>query len=184
VSDWREFDQNPVSHSAAHHLVAISELTEEFGYARVSDVARTLNITRGSVSVTLKGLKGRGLVTEDDRRFVGLSEEGARIVRTVQAKRQVMKTLMVELLNVPEEVAERDTCKIEHLISDVTAELAGRVVLALRSGEPEVEPFLGVLRRVGGDHISEELEFPSKDLAQLIDGTKAAEKKISEGESK
>jgi len=134
VSDWREFDQNPVSHSAAHHLVAISELTED--------------------------------------------------VRTVQAKRQVMKTLMVELLNVPEEVAERDTCKIEHLISDVTAELAGRVVLALRSGEPEVEPFLGVLRRVGGDHISEELEFPSKDLAQLIDGTKAAEKKISEGESK
>ena len=78
MDSWKEFEHNPITHSAAHHLVAIAELLEKFGYARVSDVARLLEITRGSVSVTLKGLKQRGLVTEDGRRFLGLSDDGAR----------------------------------------------------------------------------------------------------------
>ena len=79
--DWREFDQNPVSHSAAHHLTAIQQLLEDQGYARVSDVARKLGITRGSVSVSLKGLRQRGLVVEDQHKHLGLSDEGQRIAR-------------------------------------------------------------------------------------------------------
>ena len=46
---WKEFDQNVVSHSAAHHLMAVDDLVQRLGYARVSDVARRLSITRGSV---------------------------------------------------------------------------------------------------------------------------------------
>ena len=42
MDSWKEFEQNAVSHSAAHHLVAIAELLSEYGYARVSDVARLL----------------------------------------------------------------------------------------------------------------------------------------------
>ncbi len=123
---WKEFDQNPITHSAAHHLVAIAELHEEFGYARVSDVARSLEITRGSVSVTLKGLKQRGLVVEDERRFLGLSEIGQAIASSVQARKSVMKKLFIEVLGVNEEQADIDTCKIEHLISTNTAQHAAR----------------------------------------------------------
>ena len=180
MSDWREYDQNPVSHSVAHHLVAIAELIEEFGYARVSDVARVLKITRGSVSVTLKGLKGRGLVTEDDRRFVRLSKEGARIARGVQGKRHVMKRLMVELLGVPEEIAEADTCKIEHLISDVTAELAGRTVLALDAADSSGASLEKVLGSVRESQPRGDLEFPSKEVGQLIDRIAVEEKNNQE----
>jgi len=81
METWKAFEQNPITHSAAHHLVTIAELLEEYGYARVSDVARSLHITRGSASITLKNLKARGLVTEDDRRFLGLSDEGMEIAR-------------------------------------------------------------------------------------------------------
>ena len=56
VETWKEFDHNEISHSAAHHLMAVDDLIRKFGYARVSDVARMLNITRGSVSITLKSL--------------------------------------------------------------------------------------------------------------------------------
>ena len=66
---WKQFERNPISHSAAHHLIAIAELLQSAGYARVSDVARVLNITRGSASLTLKALRQRGLVVEDDRRL-------------------------------------------------------------------------------------------------------------------
>lgn len=120
--DWREFDQNPVSHSAAHHLTAIQQLLEEQGYARVSDVARKLGITRGSVSVSLKGLRQRGLVVEDQHKHLGLSDEGQRIARGIHTKRVLFKAFLEKSLGLPADLAEMDACKIEHLISDLTAE--------------------------------------------------------------
>ncbi|MCI0650890.1 MAG: MarR family transcriptional regulator, partial [Planctomycetes bacterium] len=109
MESWKEFEQNPVTHSAAHHLVAIAELLAEFGYARVSDVARKLEITRGSVSVTLKALKQRGLVAEDEHRHLRLSPVGERIARGVSAKRHVLKQLFTRALGVNDAQAEVDT---------------------------------------------------------------------------
>ena len=97
--DWREFDQNPVSHSAAHHLTAIQQLLEDQGYARVSDVARKLGITRGSVSVSLKGLRQRGLVVEDQHKHLGLSDEGQRIARGIHTKRVLFKAFLEKSLD-------------------------------------------------------------------------------------
>jgi len=142
VDSWKEFDQNLVSHSAAHHLTAIWELLEEYGYARVSDVARLLEITRGSASITLKGLKSRGLVVEDERRFLGLSELGERIARSVIAKTRLMRKFFVDVLQVEASQADIDTCKIEHLISNHTAERVARFFRFLESGEPEARGFL------------------------------------------
>ncbi len=144
---WKSFDQQPITHSTAHHLVAIAELLGEYGYARVSDVARRLSITRGSASITLKNLKNRGLVTEDDRRFLGLSDEGAEIAATIRAKKLVMKRLFTELLGVDATQADIDTCKIEHLVSDETAERTTRILRLLESGTAEAEAFIDALSR-------------------------------------
>jgi Mn-dependent DtxR family transcriptional regulator len=142
---WKAFDQNPITHSAAHHVVAIADLIDEFGYARVSDVARLLQITRGSVSVTLKNLKQRGLVTEDERRFLGLSEEGSGLAQAIRAKKRVMIHLLREVLGVDEEQAEIDTCKIEHLISARTAQRVIRLLRFIRSSTPEAREFVRAL---------------------------------------
>ena len=136
------FDHEPVSHSVAHHLVAIAELLEEYGYARVSDVARRLGITRGSVSITLKGLKQKGLVTDDERRFLGLSDQGRAITDSIRAKKAVMKDLFTRVLKVEEEQAEQDTCQVEHLISPGTAFRAQRLLDFLDSGASEADAFL------------------------------------------
>ena len=145
MESWKEFEHNPITHSAAHHLVAIAELLEKFGYARVSDVARLLEITRGSVSVTLKGLKQRGLVTEDGRRFLGLSDEGRAIADSIQAKKTLMKKLFIEILGVSEQQADIDTCKIEHLISNETARAATRMLRFVESERPAARGFLTAL---------------------------------------
>jgi len=146
---WKAFDQNPITHSAAHHVVAIADLIDEFGYARVSDVARLLQITRGSVSVTLKNLKQRGLVTEDERRFLGLSEEGLGLAQAIRAKKRVMIHLLREVLGVDEEQAEIDTCKIEHLISATTAQRVIRLLRFIRSSAPEATAFQRALTEFG-----------------------------------
>ena len=53
---WKEFEENEISHSAAHYLLAIDELHEDMGYARSIDIARELDITAGSCSTGLKSL--------------------------------------------------------------------------------------------------------------------------------
>ncbi|MDA1044636.1 MAG: metal-dependent transcriptional regulator [Verrucomicrobia bacterium] len=116
-SVWKEYEANPLTHSAAHYLMAINSLLDERGYARVTDVARELNITRGSCSISLKPLKQRGLVTVDDNKFLQLSEEGKRLAGLVEQNDKVLESLFVDILGVEQEQAEIDACKIEHLLS-------------------------------------------------------------------
>lgn len=121
MDTWKEFDQNIITHSAAHHLMAIDDLVSRLGYARVSDIARRLNITRGSVSISLKPMKEAGLVLQDENRHLRLSEKGQRLVDAVKNKRGLVQRLFSELLGVAEQQAEIDACKLEHLISNETA---------------------------------------------------------------
>jgi len=121
VDTWKEFDQNVISHSAAHHLMAIDDLIGKLGYARVSDIARQLNITRGSVSISLQPLKKAGLVEQDENRHLRLSERGQALVAAIKTKRHLMQRLLAEVLGVDAEQAEIDACKLEHLVSNETA---------------------------------------------------------------
>lgn len=118
---WKQFEENNITHSAAHHLLAILELKEKRGYARVTDVAKHLNITTGSASTNLKSLKAKGLIVEDDNRFLTLSEAGEALARGVVARKQIFERFLTEVLKVSTEQAEIDACKTEHLISGETA---------------------------------------------------------------
>ena len=114
---WKEFEENSITHSAAHHLVAVLDLKESRGYARVTDVAKELHITSGSASTNLKNLKGKGLIVEDDNKFLSLSEEGERIAKLVLRRKKVLEAFLADVLQVSKEQAEIDACKTEHLIS-------------------------------------------------------------------
>jgi DtxR family transcriptional regulator, Mn-dependent transcriptional regulator len=122
METWKEFEANELTHSAAHHLAAIHELGAQYGgWARVSDVARKLGITRGSVSINLRALKRRGLVLSDEHRMVRLSPHGAKSVQAVHAHKEILKRFLTEVAGLPEPQAEIDSCKIEHLVSRDTA---------------------------------------------------------------
>jgi len=114
---WKEFGENEITHSAAHHLLAIQELTSKRGYARVTDVAKFLEITTGSASTNLKGLKQKGFVVEDDNRFLVLSDEGTKIADAILVRRQVLEEFLMNVLGVDPVTAEIDACKTEHLLS-------------------------------------------------------------------
>jgi DtxR family transcriptional regulator, Mn-dependent transcriptional regulator len=121
IDVWKKFEENNLTHSAAHHLVAILELREKRGYARVTDVARELNITTGSASINLKSLKAKHLIVEDENKFLSLSEEGESLARAVIMRKQVLNDFLVDVLKVSADQAEIDACKTEHLISVETA---------------------------------------------------------------
>jgi DtxR family Mn-dependent transcriptional regulator len=118
---WKKFEENNITHSAAHHLLAILELREKRGYARVTDVARELNITTGSASINLKSLKSKNLIVEDENKFLALSEEGDAVARAVLMRKKLLYDFLANILKVRPEQAEIDSCKTEHLISAETA---------------------------------------------------------------
>ncbi len=118
---WKEFDHNGISHSAAHHLMAIDDLVGRKGYARVSDVARQLDITRGSVSISLRPLKDAGLVLQDENRHLQLSDGGQRLVDAIKTKRRLMQRFLTDVLGMEAGQAEIDACKMEHLLSNDAA---------------------------------------------------------------
>lgn len=116
-SSWKAFGAHPISHSTAHYLMTIRDLLEARGYARVTDVARELGVSRSAVSVQAHHLAERGLVGIDERRFLTLTEQGSRIAQEVLNKRRTLKLFLTSVLGVPEELAELDACKVEHLLS-------------------------------------------------------------------
>ena len=147
MDTWKEFEANELTHSAAHHLLAIYEVGEAYGgWARVSDIARRLNITRGSVSINLRTLKKRGWVQTDEHRLVKLSPKGLRVVHSVMAKRVIVKTFLCDVLGISEAQAEIDSCKIEHLISHSTGQRLVHFLQFLTSGAPVSRQFLRQFR--------------------------------------
>ena len=143
---WKEYEENPLSHSAAHYLMTIHELLQDRGYARVTDVAQRLSITRGSCSISLKLLKRRGLVVEDDNRHLLLSEEGERLAALVERNDELLETFFRDVLGVDAGNAEIDACKIEHLLSIETSRRLASFIACIQSGEPAAQEFLALLR--------------------------------------
>lgn len=119
---WKEFSENVITHSGAHHLLAVLELTKERGYARVTDIARSLKITSGSASVNLKKLKARGLVVEDENRFLALSDDGAELAKAIIDRRKILIGYFTKVLGVDSKQAAIDACKTEHLLSAETTQ--------------------------------------------------------------
>jgi len=134
IDTWKEFSENPITHSAAHHLLAIQQLHETRGYARVTDVAKELDITTGSASTNLKSLKGKGLVEEDDNRFLKLSVEGQKLATNILARREIVQNFLTNVLGVDDHTAEVDACKTEHLLSKLTTEKMAKFAKDFQAG--------------------------------------------------
>ena len=139
---WRAFEHNVVTHSAAHHIMTISHLLGKNGYARVTDVAKSLGISRSSASITLKALKERGYVEEDENKFLTLSEEGRHLSHSIQSKRVILIRFLKDVLRVDAEQAEVDACKIEHLLSSEAGEKLLGFMKFLFSDNPKAEACL------------------------------------------
>ncbi len=119
---WKKFEENGLTHSSTHHLMAVYELLKKNGYARGIDVANYLDISRSSVSVTLHKLLAKGYIVEDDNKFYQLTSEGKELANDVLNIRGIVKSFFTDVLGLSEDLAEEDACKIEHLLSHETGE--------------------------------------------------------------
>ncbi|MBI4584817.1 MAG: metal-dependent transcriptional regulator [Planctomycetes bacterium] len=139
---WKSFAANEVTHSMAHYLTTLLDLHERRGYARVTDIAKELDVTKPSVTVQLKQLKEKGMVSEDENRHFRLTSEGQAIAREVIHNRQVLIRFFQNVLEVDPVTAETDACKIEHLLSRGTSHKLLAFVLLLQSEDLTAKEFV------------------------------------------
>ena len=113
--------ETELSHNMVHYLLTIHKLKEGKGYARVTDIAKDLGLTKGSVSTALNNLKKRELVQEEeDSKFLLLTDKGHDEVHRILGSRTLLFYFLRDFVGVDEKVAEQDSCQMEHLLSPET----------------------------------------------------------------
>jgi Mn-dependent DtxR family transcriptional regulator len=144
---WRAFEDNEITHSGAHYLLAIASLGKVGGAPRAADVARRLGVTRAAASLQLRVLQEHGLVEVDEQQRLRPSPAGADLVGRVMSKHEVLLVFMREFLGVGPDTAELDACKVEHLLSEETGAALVRLIRFARSARPEAKAFVSEFRR-------------------------------------
>ena len=97
----------------------IADLAEEFGEARITDIARRLGVTHPTANKAVLRLKREGLVISRPYRGVFLTETGAAMAREVKARHRLVVRLLIAV-GVPPEAAEMDAEGMEHYVSETT----------------------------------------------------------------
>jgi DtxR family Mn-dependent transcriptional regulator len=112
-----------LSHSMVHYLLTIHKLKENRGFARVTDIAKDLDLTKGSVSTMLNNLKKKGFIEEEEEcKFVVLTEDGHNEVHRILSSRTLLFYFLKDFVGVDAKTAEYDSCQMEHLMSEQTTE--------------------------------------------------------------
>ena len=114
-----------VTEAIENYLETIHILSLQKPEVHAVDICNHLGYSRPTVSIVLRQMRERGLVTVDDENHIRLTDEGLKIALHIY-ERHVLLTKMFVSIGVSPEAAQRDACKIEHDLSDETFEAIRR----------------------------------------------------------
>ena len=120
--------------SAEDYLEQILILLEKKGYARSTDIAASLGVTKPSVSVAMKKLRENGYISMEKGGLISLSDKGYSIARRVYDRHQTLTRFFVSM-GVEEATARKDACKVEHDLSDETFSMICKQLEKQQSGQ-------------------------------------------------
>ena len=103
--------------SGEDYLEAVLVLQKEKGMVRSVDVARHMGVSKPSVCHAVATLKEGGFLTMDGDFFLRLTDVGREVAEQIYEKHRFF-TEMLTNAGVDPITAERDACRIEHVISE------------------------------------------------------------------
>ena len=103
--------------SGEDYLEAILVLQKQRGMVRSVDVARYLDVSKPSVCHAVATLRDGGFLTMDSDYFLHLTDVGREVAEQIYEKHRFFTDRLIEA-GVDPETAERDACRIEHVISE------------------------------------------------------------------
>ena len=99
------------------YLEIILLLEREFGYARVSSIAKKLTITYPSVSEMVRKLGDLGYINYERYGKILLTDIGKRLAYDIEKRHNLWVSFLVSL-GIDEENAVKDACRLEHDVSE------------------------------------------------------------------
>lgn len=106
--------------SGENYLETILILKKRNGNVRSVDIATEMNFTKASVSRAMSILKRDNYITMEPDGRINLTESGMQKAASVLDRHVTLTRFINEYLKVPKDIAEKDACRIEHIISPET----------------------------------------------------------------
>ncbi len=111
--------------SAENYLETILTLSTRLPVVRSIDIVHELNYTKASVSIAMKNLRENGYITVTDKGYIKLTESGLEIAHMIFDRHTTLTSWLMGM-GVPEDIASKDACRIEHVISKESIEAIKR----------------------------------------------------------
>ena len=106
--------------SGENYLETILVLTKKNGSVRSIDIADAMQFTKASVRRAMSILKRDNYIIMHPDGYILLTKEGQKRATAVYDRHVTLTRYINEVLGVDVEIAEKDACRIEHIISPET----------------------------------------------------------------
>ena len=114
--------------SAENYLETILILSKKKPVVRSVDIADELGFKKPSVSVAMKNLREKQLITVMPEGYIYLTEEGMKIASMIYERHQFLSAWLIRL-GVDKVTAAEDACRLEHDISPESFEALKQHIL-------------------------------------------------------
>ncbi len=113
--------------SGENYLETIFLLNQKNGFVRSIDVANELNFSKPSISRAMRILKEAGFILIEKNGQIHLTETGYHRAKAIYERHCLIKDFLIQTLQISDDLADKDACRIEHVISDETFEQMKRL---------------------------------------------------------
>ena len=120
--------------SGEMYLETILILKNRCGYVRSIDIAHELGYSKPSVSRAVSLLKENDYITYDPNGMILLTEKGSEIAESIYERHKVLSKYLISL-GVSEDTAQRDACRMEHVISPETFDIIKKALAEVQKEE-------------------------------------------------
>lgn len=129
------------SESTEDHLERIQELVDRKGYARVSDIAASLGLSRSAVSNMVRRLASRGYLNYERYRGFSLTPEGRAVAAHIRARHEVL-TELLQLMGLSRTTVEEEVEVVEHHLKPETLRVFSKLVQFWKQQPEQLRSFM------------------------------------------
>jgi len=117
-----------LSASLEDYLEIIFNYNDAEKNVRAIDISKELKISRASATEALKKLANKGFINYERYETISLTESGKNIAQKVVSKHRTLQKFFENILELPEQEASLNACKIEHIITENAFDKIARIV--------------------------------------------------------
>ncbi len=118
---WRG-KESSLGQSKEDYLKTIYLLSRNGKSTRITDISVKLHVSKASVVSAIHTLSRLGFVIHEKYGNVKLTVLGEQKARELNKRHEVLSFFIKDILKLPQRIAERDACNLEHYTSQETIE--------------------------------------------------------------